>query len=460
MMLFRRKKINRRILLILFLGTIAVLLFAIPASAQDGRDILLRTSENMMSIEAWWDQLWESTFDPPVISTTAVGDTGGIENPTNLSVYAFVNPVRFLLAIGLTFWLFNFGKKMYESKGAVMGVQVFFQLFLPVFLSILFLSNQASYSRVLAYGLRDVINSWSDGILDLEIVDVNVRSAVQDMLVTEDAKETIVQKMQTCQAMPQPEVTIPSAERPGSNGEEDALPLTTEQRQVYDYLECLEELSNFAQTQLNQADAARGCNNSACKALGKLYEVTSNAVADANRKALEGRLSLGVDYPIPDLGLSGGELLSILTQPGKEFLNFTQWMSISSLEMALFLMGLFAPMFIAASLIPNRQNLFSTWLIGTITIGLAKFAYIVIIGVVAVQQVSSENLSSLDNTFFMTLGIFAPAVSFAVATVGGIAAASSYRNQSVGAVSVVGSVASSTFSTIAYSLYRNSDKNR
>ena len=515
----KKEIINKKSIFIVILALILVLIFALPILAQE-REILLRTSRNMVEIEAWWDKLWDTTFNPPPISapTSSIADNTGIENTTNLSLYAFVNPVRFLLAIGLTFWLFNFGFKMYEAKGMAQGIHNFFQLFLPVLIAILFLSRQAVYSRILAYGLRDIANSWSNGVMELTIADFNVRTAIQDALVTEDAKELIVQKWETCQAMPQPEVTIPGIYRPGrvstserlppgaenppiGDGgntppplpppppvaESDTLPLTIEQRQVYDYLDCLRELSYFAEAELYRAEEERLCSGFVCQSFKTLYtvffnigtvtyeeelskrldeEVLSNpsTVAELDRmreERLDPNISEEVDSQLQDLALNSEEFLGNIVNPSKPFLYFTQWMWISALEMALFLLALFAPMFIAVSMIPNRQNLFNVWLIEFLTIGLAKLAYMTIIAIVAVQLADPQNFSMvLDNTFFMSLGIFAPAVSFAVVTTGGIAAAFSYSNQSVGAVAVAGSAFSGAFATLGYTLARNYDKRR
>ena len=464
---FNQYKIRNIVLFIL--TVILTISIAIPAFAQD-RDILLRTSENMTSIEAWWDKLWDITFNPPPLAASSVADSNGIQNTTNLSLYAFVNPVRFLLAIGLIFWLFDFGRKMYESKGAAMGTQVFLQMFFPIFLAILFLSNQAVYSRVLAYGLRDIINSWSNGVMELTIADINVRTAIQDLLITEDAKEIILQKWETCQAMPQPEVTIPSIDRPDTINDRNSS-LTIEQRQVYDYLECLQKMSDFAELQINEATR---CSGFICKTFKSLYRAFYNIGIATYEQELSMRMRdenlpdlntpqkiENVDLELEDLAVSSEEFISTIMTPSKSFLYFTQWMWISALEMALFLLGLFAPMFIAVSIIPNRQNMFAVWLIETLTIGIAKLAYISVIAIVAVQKVSPENFEGvLDNTFFMTLGIFAPAVSFAVVTAGGIAAVTSYRNQSVGAIAAAGSAFSGAFATIGYSLSRSFDKRR
>ena len=119
----------------------------------------------------------------------------------------------------------------------------------------------------------------------------------------------------------------------------------------------------------------------------------------------------------------------------------------------------FAPMFIALSVVPGKQNMFNVWLIEFLTVGLAKMAYTVVIGIVAVQLASSDT-GFLDDTFFMTLGIFAPAVSFTIVVSGGIAAASSFKSQSAGAVAIAAGTLSSGAATIAYSMSRAYDKRR
>ncbi len=122
--------------------------------------------------------------------------------------------------------------------------------------------------------------------------------------------------------------------------------------------------------------------------------------------------------------------------------------------------ALFAPLFIAISIIPGRQHMFVAWLISFFTIGLAKLAYVIVIGIVAVRLSDQTTLFGSDLRFPMALGLFGPGVSFAVVTGGGIAAAMSFRSQSVGALGAVAGVVTSAVATIGHSLSRNSDKRR
>ena len=464
---------------LLLLAIALVLAIAMPAMAQ--RDILTTTQNNINNTEIWWDQLWESTFNPtPVVVNGGVASAAGLENTTNLSLYAFVNPTRLLLGIGLIFWLFSFGYKMVESKTVAQSTHSLLKLFVPVFIALLFLANQATYSRVLAYGMRDLVNSWSEGVMNLQVTDFSVREALQDRLVTEDAKEEVARKFAACNAMDKPEVIIPSLVRPDTS-DPDIPPITPAQRKVYDYLECLDELSAYAQEKLDAADAERQCSGSVCRIYKSFLNIFLNVSANAYdyeaakrlygetptdqasidklaeiRQRLDSSLEKRDEFLNPE---AVDQFVASLSSPSKPFLYFTQWMWVSTLELAMFLLALFAPMFIALSVIPGRQNMFNFWLIEYLTIGLAKMAYTIVIGIVAVQLASSDS-GFIDNTFFMSLGIFAPAVSFAVVASGGLAAASSFRSQSTGAVALAAGTLSTGAATIAYSMSRAYDKRR
>jgi hypothetical protein len=506
---------NQKLLLAFCLGIAIVFLMAFPSWGLD-RDIISQTSQNMNYIEAWWDNLWESTFNPPPLEydPEAIANGEGFEGATNLSIYAFAYPARLVMLIGLFWWIFQYGYKIYESKGMTETSHIFFKMFFPFFLAILLLANYGGNARLLAYAFRDISNSWSEGILDLSMADINLRTALQDQLITEDAKEEIVQRWESCEAMPQPEVALPSPFRPSvsdnaplppeaanppSNGdsaplppppslsEAQALPITLEQRQAYDYLDCVRELSYYAELEINRADEERACAGLVCRTFKNLYKVVLNVANVTYEQELTKRLDEDVlDSPVaqaeldrvreaqldPDaaeneninaemFAISADDLVSSLRNPDKKVFFASQWMYMSTLELAMFLSALFAPIYIAFSMIPGKQDMLGYWFLQSLTIALARFGYFAIIGVFAVQRADPTNLSSvMDQTFFLTLGIFAPAISFTAATVGGIAAAFAYRGAVVGSVGVVVGAFSGAAATIGYSMARNGDKRR
>ncbi len=182
----------------LVLAITVCLLVVTPALSAE---LLQNTLTSMQQSEQWWDRLWQDTFNPT-------------DTSTNISIYTFATAVRSILAISVIFWLFQYGQKMSESKSTAQHVSTNMQFFLPVFLVVIFLSHQGQYSRLLAYGLRDVINSWSNGVLALNVAGHNVRSALSDQLVTQDVKDEISLQAQKCMQMPQPAVALPSVTRP------------------------------------------------------------------------------------------------------------------------------------------------------------------------------------------------------------------------------------------------------
>lgn len=429
-------------------GAIALcFLIVTPAHAQE---VLQTTLTNMQESQQWWDKLWKDTFDPT-------------DSTTSISIYTFATAVRFILAVGLIFWLFQYGQKMVESRGLAQSIATNTQFFLPVVLVVIFLSNQGQYSRLLAYGLRDVVNSWSNGVMNMQIAGQNVRTALADQLVTQDSKDVIAMQTQKCMQMPQPAVALPSPTRPASD---ENNPLTIQQNQAYDYLECIEKLGRFAEQKKEEAltqtcSSIPGVRNTCgffLRFIDKTIASTERVLATERKKYYEDG---GIPNPLAlPMGLRDfiiGAGASVAYGP---ILNFTQWLWTNFLEMAMWLDALFAPLFIAVSIIPGRQNMFVAWLISFLTIGLAKLAYVIVIGIVAVQLSDQTTLFASDLRFPMALGLFAPGVSFAVVTGGGIAAAMSFRSQSVAVVGAAVSAVSGVFATLGYSMSRYSDKRR
>lgn len=437
---------KHRIWVDLALAIASALLVVMPVRAAD---VLQTTLTNMQDSQQWWDKLWQDTFDPTDLSTS-------------ISIYTFATAVRFILAIGLIFWLFQYGQKMAESKGMAQILSTNTQFFLPVVLVIIFLANQGQYSRLLAYGLRDVVNSWSEGVMGMQIAGYNVRAALSDQLVTQDTKDVIALQTQKCMQMPQPAVALPSVTRPAPDPNKT---LTIQQEQAYDYLECIQKLGTLAEQQKQEAltrtcssiPRVRGTCGFFLKFIDKTIASVERMLQTEREKFTKGDIP---NLSAPALGLSDFMIGSGASVAYGPILSFTQWLWTSFLEMAMWLSALFAPLFIAVAIIPGRQNMFAAWLIGFLTIGLAKLAYVIVIGIVAVQLSDQTTLFASDLRFPMALGLFAPGVSFAVVTGGGIAAAMSFRSQSVAVVGAAASAVTGAFATLSYSLSRYSDKRR
>ncbi|MEL6987511.1 MAG: hypothetical protein AAGK97_06735, partial [Bacteroidota bacterium] len=492
--------------------------------------IINTSAQKISATEKWWDDLWESTFNPPSLAELAesastteavalptnnfsnfqpadplpvpnvpvpvTGDSlpplpdgevvSGVQN-SNLTLYAFTSAVRTIMLIALIFWLFSYGRALAESPTMAQSIHVFVKLFIPTLIALMFLSNQGNYSRQLAFGMRSMINSWSNGVLSVSLSDYTLRAAIQDQLVTYDVKQKIVSSYGACEKIKPPEVTLPSFQRPDENS---GVEITDAQKANYDYLDCLDRVADLAAEEKAKAREKACTDDDICRVLRDTTEKLSTAIdviAEAERDVRSGdgtfkeTVLIGLKDALSVLGLSnpitapiaivtGGEnglqnlqvlkeQIKSIQNPANSILYFTQWMWVSTLEMAMYLNGLFAPMFFAISIIPGKERMINFFIIEFLTIGLAKLAYMVVIGIVAIQ-ISMTGTGIADDTFFWTLGVFAPAVSFAFVTAGGLAAASSYKSQSVGTIAAVGGLASSGAATIAYSMARSADKRR
>ena len=452
------QKIHKYRIWIALLLIVAILIIEIQPVLGANTDILDTTIRGMNETQGWWDKMWKATFDP-TYDPEGVGANAG----TNISIYSFVNPVRFLMGIGIIFWIFDYGKKMVNSNGIAHNVQVFSESFLPVVLILIFMSNQALYSRVLAYGLRDIVNSWTEGVVEQQIAGVQLRQALEEQLLVEEVKDQIRWQADKCLQMPRPEVVLPSADRPAPDPDN---PLTTEQEQAYGYLECLGKLVAFMKEKQKEAERSKAC-RWGCKFFKAWMKAGIDGIAftaeeEKNRRLGGGKKEKEIEESIEDNYHSMVDFFKHFERKGwMGIFSFTQWMWISFLEMSMWLLGLFAPIFVVLALIPGKQNMFYFWLIEFLTIGLAKLAYVALIGVVAVQLSDVGTvIMAQDDRFLMALGAFAPGVSLAVVTAGGIAAASSFRGQSVGAINTAAGIATGSIATVMYSMSRYADKKR
>ncbi len=449
----------------IYLGLAVIICLILLVKPALAHDILENSVNQMRETQEWWDELWQDTFAP---------DPSNLSG--NISIYSFTRPVRFLVGIGLIFWLFDYGKKVVNSRGMAHTIQIFTESLVPIVLIVLFLANQGFYSRLLAYGLRDVVNSWSEGVLEQQILGEKLGSALKEQLLAESVKNEVRQQAEKCWQMPRPEVILPSPQRPATNPDN---PLTIEQDQAYQYLECLDKLVLFIQEQEAAARRSESCEGG-CAWFVSFMKALDFAVSQSRENEIQMRIDgynpidpLGTIDPIERDRLerqllaqsyrTTADVVKNLEKKGWMYVfTVIQWLWMSFLEMSMWLLGLFAPLFVALALIPGKQNMFVFWLIEFLSIGLAKLAYIALIGIVAVQ-ISTETstvILSQDQRFFMALGVFAPGVSFAVVTSGAIAAATSFRNQSIGAISTGVGIASGSIATVIYSISRYADKKR
>jgi hypothetical protein len=421
--------------------------YAIAAEDTQGQiDTLKSIVAQNKTVSEYWDNLWNTTFHPD-----------SAQGQTDLADYFFNNVSRFFLFIGLVALIWKLG--LISGQGMSGGSNVIIDMgkaLLPAMILLLMLSNNAIVTRDMMLGVREYFNNAKNGILEMRITDITIGGALKDVLITQSASINIAKEVQKCSQMYQPNVLLPSAERPT-----DPNILTTlspAQVAAYDYMDCVRFIPNIIESERVNGEAqACGTNiaSGACAYFRRFIESTSQSFKSATEKERQ-RVGNGgwinpsfIQNTITDF--VGG--LASKSQE-KQLYNTAQYWAASFMELSLFIDALFAPLALCVALIPARLNFFMGWIISFLTILLAQIANSVVIGFSAFQLSKSSTYFLSDTRFEFMLGLCAPLIAFAVVAGGGFFAARTFMGTNLAVAGAVINVASSMASSLTMSISR------
>lgn len=118
----------------------------------------------------------------------------------------------------------------------------------------------------------------------------------------------------------------------------------------------------------------------------------------------------------------------------RQILKAWQWAFANLMEAALLMTGLTGPIAVAGSVLPIGVRPLWAWLIGLFSLGMVKFYYNVIVGLIATVIVKAEAQHESDFGFVVLISILAPILAVALATGGGLAV---YRALAHGAPQII-----------------------
>jgi hypothetical protein len=419
------------------------------ASQIDALQSLIKQNQD---VQAFWDDLWQKSFNPSANS--------GIPN---LADYMFNNVCKFFIYIGLIFWIWKFGLSMVgQIFGGGAFVLTFVQAFLPLVLTAILLVNNAQPIRTLGLGVRTYINNQKSGILNAQISTVTFRQAMSDIFITQSAANQIAQQLQACQQLNQPNIALPSPTRPTDPAVLSTL--SPQQLQAYDFLDCQQKALDFANQQL-QTGQSQQCTSTILQSpcvlfsnyMNRTISTIDSAINQFKQSITNSGTLPGIGSTNPFLDIVGG-LVTSASQ--KTLLTTIQYWAVSFMELALFLDALIAPLAISLAIIPARLNMTAGWIISFMTILVAQLANVVVVGFSSIQLAQSSSFSLSDTRFEMAIGIIAPLVSLAIVGGGGFFAARTFMGTSLAGVSAVAGVVSSGASAVVMGVSRAIDKAR
>ncbi|MDY7008980.1 MAG: hypothetical protein SWX82_35015 [Cyanobacteriota bacterium] len=315
--------------------------------------ILEQGLETSQSINQSWDLQWNQLFQS--------------------SLYQAINSVATIFAVfSLSIFLVKFARDLIVEGEYSRPIE---SLIWPLLIAILLANNSNMLVRQTLV-MRGVIHSLSQEILEVTIGEVKLLDAIKAASIFGPAKSEFSAQLQQCYGMV------------GEN-----------QTQCFqDAATHIEETMGWFKTAYNFIPPPLKAIVNGVKAAAELSAEETNPI---NKSLAIGGGFLG--------GIVGSSVESAL-QP---ILLAFQWAFSNCLEMSLLLMGLIGLFPVALSLLPYGGKPYFIWMMGFFSVGMTKISYNIICGVCATVVVNSESWNTLG--FLMILGVFAPALSVAIA---------------------------------------------
>jgi hypothetical protein len=194
-----------------------------------------------------------------------------------------------------------------------------------------------------------------------------------------------------------------------------------------------------------------------CKFANRFAEKVTASI-DSIIKTEDEKLEKGIPSSGADSGIAFFDFVAGMTAnaANRPALAASQWLYVSFLELAMFLVSLGALINVPIALIPGRLNIAVGTAIAFLTIGIAQVMYVITIGTVALLLSNDQSVLFSDMRFPMALGVFAPLTSFSVVVAGGMAAAHAFTGASFTAANVVVSAGSSIIGNAGVAVSRGS----
>ncbi|NES01781.1 MAG: hypothetical protein F6K22_02435 [Okeania sp. SIO2F4] len=318
-------------------------------------NILEKGLETSQTIAESWDLQWTQIFQS--------------------NVYLAINNVAAAFAaFSITVYMVKFAKEMIVEGEFSKPIE---SLIWPILVGAL-LANNGNLLVMQTHAMRSVIHTLSDEILEVTVGEVKLLDAIKAASIFGPAKSEFSAQLQQCYGMV------------GEN-----------------QIKCFESASTHVEETMGWfKDAYSVIPNPLKDVFNAIKAVSAGAELAGGEEGINKGLMFGGGF----LGSIVGSSVESMLQP---ILLAFQWAFSNCLEIALLLVGLIGPFPVALSLLPFGGKPYFGWILGFFSVGMAKICYNIICGVCAVVVVNSESWNTMG--FLMVIGVFAPALSMALA---------------------------------------------
>lgn len=338
-------------------------LFSLPAQVIGGVGIIEDSVQQLNAVQAAWDDRWNDIFD----------GTNGL--------YLGINQFAAIILVG-TFIFFAAG---WVKDAVDRGIFPALPHVIWVLVIATLLFNNGALLGAITLGIRNVINEQTQIVLNIQIDEVSMLEALNDVVVSQQAKTIIQREYADC-----------------------------ESKEGQAQVECFIKAGQRTEKILEEEYRDTGFWSPGVQRLWERVKAITRQV-EADYSGDVGEVNPLVDIMIDTVVQTTNQALA------EKFLKGWQWAFSSILELAMLLTGLIGPIAVAGSAMPLQGRPLWAWLTGFFSLGMAKFSYNIIIGLAATVVVAAEAQAQGDFGFLLLIGVLAPILALAIAGGAGMA---------------------------------------
>lgn len=333
------------------------------AQVKGGVGIIENSVQQLDAVQQAWDERWIDIFS----------GTNGL--------YLGINEFAAIIFVG-TFIFFAAG---WVKDAVDRGIFPVLPHVIWVLVIATLLFNNGALLGSATLGIRNVINEQTQTVLKIQIDEVSMLEALNDVVVSQQAKAIIQREYADC-----------------------------ESKEGQAQIDCFIEAGEQTERILEDEYKNTGFWSPGVQRLwARVRAITEEVEANYNNPATD-------PNPLVDVVLQ--TMIQTTNQAlAQSFLKGWQWAFSSLLELAMLLTGLIGPIAVAGSAIPLQGRPLWAWLTGFFSLGMAKFSYNVIIGLAATVVVAADAQSQGDFGFLLLIGVLAPILALAIAGGAGMA---------------------------------------
>ncbi|MEO1396085.1 MAG: hypothetical protein AAFV90_24570 [Cyanobacteria bacterium J06634_5] len=330
-----------------------------------GSTSLIKDSiKQIESIQEAWDTRWTDIFTSPN------------------GLYLGINQFAAIILVG-TFIFFAVG---WVKDAIERGIFPALPHVIWILVIATLLYNNGTMLGAITLGIRNVINDQTKTVLEIQVGDVSMIEALNDVVVSQQAKDLIQREYADCEA-----------------------------KEGQAQIACLIEAGERTERRLQDEYKDTGFWSPGVQRLWARVQAITDKVEQDYRESPNSSINPLVDVLLETAIQTTNQALA------QNFLKGWQWAFSSLLELAMLLTGLIGPIAVAGSAIPLQARPLWAWLTGFFSLGMAKFSYNIIIGLAATVLVTAEAQSQSDFGFLLLIGVLAPILALAIAGGAGMA---------------------------------------